>query len=417
MEAILQKIGANAKRATQALARLDSDKKNTAIRHVAEALIKNSDYIIKQNNLDINHAEDRKLPEAMIDRLLLNTKTIEGMASSLITIAEMEDPVGVTLDSWARPNGIKISRVSVPLGVIGIIYESRPNVTSDAGILCLKSGNAVILRGGSEAVHSNLAIHEVMIGALTKSNITEHAIQFIPTQDRLAVDFMLKDMTQYIDVIIPRGGKSLIASVSQNARVPVMGHLEGICHTYVHLDAELNMAASIVLNAKMRRTGICGATETVLLHRDILMSHGPTIIKALHDKGCEIRGDRAICGISEHVIPAQDSDWGQEFLSSIIAIRIVDSIDEAIQFITEYGSGHTECIISESKEAADQFFYGIDSAILTHNVSTQFADGGEFGLGAEIGIATGKIHARGPVGAAQLVSYKYILQGSGQIRP
>lgn len=417
LKKLIFKIGNDAKSAVQKLARIDSATKKRAIKAAAMTIKDATSEIISANLLDLENAKQKGLSESNIDRLMLNEERINSIVTSLETIADMDDPVGKTLDSWDRPNGMKISKVTVPLGVIGIIYESRPNVTADAGILCLKSGNAVILRGGSEAVHSNQAILIAMMKGLVTSGIPEKAIQLIPTQDRSAVEMMLKDMVSFIDVIIPRGGKSLIASVQENAKVPVMGHLEGICHTYVHSDAELEMSVSIILNAKMRRTGICGATETVLIHQDVIASHAPAITRSLMEAGCEVRADKKIAPYADGCQIASESDWGKEFLSPIIAIKSVDSIEEAVDHICQFGSGHTECIISSSKECAEVFFNNIDSAILMHNVSTQFADGGEFGLGAEIGIATGKIHARGPVGAAQLVSYKYQVSGSGQIRP
>jgi glutamate-5-semialdehyde dehydrogenase len=321
------------------------------------------------------------------------------------------------LAEWQRPNGLRIQRVRVPLGVIGIIYESRPNVTADAAALCVKSGNAVILRGGSEAVRSNTAIHRCLARALAAHGLPEDAVQLVPTQDREAVGIMLRDMAQFIDVIVPRGGKNLVARVQQDARVPVMAHLEGICHTYVHAAAELAMARRVVLNAKMRRTGICGATETVLIDRACAPTHLQPIVRDLLDAGCEVRGDAAVQAADSRVRPAAESDWGKEFLDAIVAVRVVENIDAALAHIRRFGSAHTEAIITADPAAAERFLTELDSAILLHNASTQFADGGEFGMGAEIGIATGKIHARGPVGAAELTSYKYLVRGTGQIRP
>jgi len=413
---LITDISRQAAKAAHTLALLDTETKNKVLVEMAAALREQKAFIIKENESDLSAARDNNLAASMIDRLTLNDERIEAMAEGIEVIVSLDDPVGQLRDITERPNGIKIRKMRVPLGVVCMIYEARPNVTADAGALCFKSGNVVILRGGSEAVNSNLAIHDVMVTALSDSGIAPHAIQFIPTQDRAAVDFMLRDMGEFIDVVIPRGGKSLIASVQENARIPVMGHLEGICHTYVHSDAELEMAASVILNAKMRRTGICGATETVLIHKSVLSSHAPLIIRLLQEEGCEIRGDEHIANVAQNIIPAKISDWGKEFLSPIVAMRVVESLEEAMEHIIVNGSGHTECIVSSSKEVAQQFFSGLDSAILMHNISTQFADGGEFGLGAEIGIATGKIHARGPVGAAQLVSYKYLLEGNGQVR-
>jgi glutamate-5-semialdehyde dehydrogenase len=318
---------------------------------------------------------------------------------------------------WKRPNGLAISRVRVPLGVIGIIYESRPNVTADAAALCLKSGNAAILRGGSESARSSAAIHACLRRALVQHGLPETAIQMVPTQDREAVGIMLRDMAAYIDVIVPRGGKGLVARVQQDARVPVMAHLEGICHTYVHAGADLAMARKIVVNAKLRRTGVCGATETVLIDRACAATHLAPIVTDLLGKGCEVRGDVPTQGADKRVKAAVDSDWGQEFLDAIVAIRVVDGLDEALAHIRRYGSAHTDAIITGDAAAAERFLNELDSAIVLHNASTQFADGGEFGMGAEIGIATGKIHARGPVGAAELTSYKYVVRGTGQIRP
>ena len=365
----------------------------------------------------IKNAEKNKLSEAMIDRLVLNHERIEAIALSLKKISDFNDPIGKIINEIERPNGLVIQRVKVPLGVIGIIYESRPNVTADAGGLCLKSGNAVILRGGTEAVNSNRILHSCLIEGLEKAGLPSASIQMIPTQDREAVGFLLRDMTEYIDIIIPRGGKNLIARIQEDARVPVIGHLEGICHTYVHKNADLNMAIEIILNAKMRRTGICGATETVLIDRVIANEFLPPILDILINAGCEIKGSKEVVSLDSRANKAKDSDWGKEFLDAVVAIRLVDGIEEALEYIRKYGSGHTEAIISSNQAAADKFLTELDSSIVMHNTSTQFADGGEFGMGAEIGIATGRIHARGPVGSEQLTSYKYIVRGDGQIRP
>jgi glutamate-5-semialdehyde dehydrogenase len=350
----------------------------------------------------------------MLDRLALDAKRIEAMAAGIESIVALPDPVGRVIAEWERPNGLKIQRVKVPLGVIGIIYESRPNVTADAGALCLKSGNAVILRGGSESAASSKAILACLVAGLKAAGLPEAAIQMVPTQDREAVGILLGEMSSFVDVIVPRGGKSLIARVQQDARVPVMGHLEGICHTYVHAAADLEKARRIVLNAKMRRTGICGATETLLVDRACAATHLPAIAADLAKAGCELRVD----GFNvDGAKAAKPDDFGHEFLDAILAIKVVDGIDAALDHIRRFGSGHTEAIVTEDKAAAERFLNELDSAILLHNASTQFADGGEFGMGAEIGIATGRIHARGPVGAEELTSYKYVVRGDGQTRP
>jgi glutamate-5-semialdehyde dehydrogenase len=339
------------------------------------------------------------------------------MACGLETVSELPDPLGQTLAEWERPNGLKIQRVSVPLGVIGIIYESRPNVTADAAGLCLKSGNAVILRGGSESFKSSQAIYRCLVAGLSAAGIDEAAVQMVPTTDREAVGYLLSSMAQYLDVVVPRGGKSLIKRVQDEARIPVIGHLEGICHVYLHESANLEMAKDIVVNAKMRRTGICGAAETVLVDRAAAERLLPDVIVALSDAGCEIRGDEGVQKLGTKVVAATEEDWSTEYLDAIISVRVVDGIRQAMEHIRHYGSGHTESIVTDDDEAVTRFFADVDSAILLHNASTQFADGGEFGMGAEIGIATGRIHARGPVGAEQLTSYKYIVRGSGQTRP
>ena len=406
-----------AKEASSILSRVSTNSKNQALRNSADIIISSKDKILKSNSLDIKNAEKNKLSEAMIDRLVLNHERIEAIASSLNKISDFDDPIGKIISETERPNGLVIQRVKVPLGVIGIIYESRPNVTADAGGLCLKSGNAVILRGGTEAVNSNKIIHSCLIDGLEKAGLPSASIQMIPTQDREAVGVLLRDMTQYVDIIIPRGGKNLIARIQEDARVPVIGHLEGICHTYVHKHADLNMAKDIILNAKMRRTGICGATETILIDSVIANDFLPPILDTLIRAGCEIKGSKEVVSIDNRANKAEDSDWGKEFLDAVVAIRLVDDIEEALDYIRKYGSGHTEAIISSNQDAADKFLAELDSSIVMHNTSTQFADGGEFGMGAEIGIATGRIHARGPVGSEQLTSYKYIVRGEGQIRP
>jgi|TARA_B100001250_G_scaffold207127_1_gene177820 glutamate-5-semialdehyde dehydrogenase len=417
MKKEILKIGRMAKEASSILSRVSTNSKNQALRNSADIIISSKDKILKSNSLDIKNAEKNKLSEAMIDRLVLNHERIEAIASSLNKISDFDDPIGKIISETERPNGLVIQRVKVPLGVIGIIYESRPNVTADAGGLCLKSGNAVILRGGTEAVNSNKIIHSCLIDGLEKAGLPSASIQMIPTQDREAVGVLLRDMTEYVDIIIPRGGKNLIARIQEDARVPVIGHLEGICHTYVHKHADLNMAKDIILNAKMRRTGICGATETILIDSVIANDFLPPILDTLIRAGCEIKGSKEVVSIDNRANKAEDSDWGKEFLDAVVAIRLVDDIEEALDYIRKYGSGHTEAIISSNQDAADKFLAELDSSIVMHNTSTQFADGGEFGMGAEIGIATGRIHARGPVGSEQLTSYKYIVRGEGQIRP
>ena len=391
--------------------------KRAALEAAAKELRASAKTVLRANADDVAEAKSAGLSSAMIDRLALNEKRIEATAAGLEVVAALEDPVGQTIASWERPNGLKISRVRVPLGVIGIIYESRPNVTADAAALCLKAGNAAILRGGSESARSSAAIHACLTRALVAHGLPEHAVQMLPTQDREAVGIMLRDMARYIDVIVPRGGKSLVARVQQDARVPVMSHLEGICHTYIHERADLAMARKVTLNAKMRRTGICGATETILVDRACAATHLQPVVVDLLEAGCEVRGDAATVACDPRVSAAQDSDWGKEFLDAIVAVRVIDGLDEALAHIRRYGSAHTDAIITSDPAAAERFLNELDSAIVMHNASTQFADGGEFGMGAEIGIATGKIHARGPVGAVELTSYKYQVRGSGQTRP
>jgi glutamate-5-semialdehyde dehydrogenase len=353
----------------------------------------------------------------LLDRLLLDAARIESMATGIEAIAALDDPIGTVMAEWDRPNGLKIQRVRVPLGVIGIIYESRPNVTADAGALCLKSGNAVILRGGSESFHSSAAIHACLETGLVDASLPRNAIQIVPTTSRDAVGALLSGLDGNVDVLVPRGGKSLIARVQEDARVPIIGHLEGLCHVYVHSSADINMAKDIVLNAKMRRTGICGAAETLLIDKNALATHLPAIADVLIDAGCELRGDEDICQRDPRIHAASEADWSTEYLDAVLSIRAVDGVEGAIGHIETYGSGHTESIVAADTNAVERFLQEVDSAILLHNASTQFADGGEFGMGAEIGIATGRIHARGPVGAEQLTSYKYVVRGTGQTRP
>jgi glutamate-5-semialdehyde dehydrogenase len=417
IESMMTAMGKAARIAASELALANADSRNKALQAAANAIRDDKATIVAANRVDMASAEKRGLSTALLDRLLLDDQRIEGMAAGLESIIELPDPIGRTLAEWKRPNGLTIQRVSVPLGVIGIIYESRPNVTSDAAGLCLKSGNAVILRGGSESFNSSRAIFACMQSGLRAAGIHEAAVQMIPTTDRAAVGFLLSSMSEYIDVVVPRGGKSLIQRVQQEARVPVIGHLEGICHVYLHESASTEMASAITLNAKMRRTGICGAAETLLVDRNAAERLLPKVCGDLVDAGCEIRGDETVVSLVAAAKPAVDDDWSAEYLDAIISVRVVDDIDAAMSHIRRFGSGHTESIVASDQHAAERFLQELDSAILLHNASTQFADGGEFGMGAEIGIATGRVHARGPVGAEQLTSYKYVVRGDGQVRP
>lgn len=413
----MNSMGAGARCAARALALTTNNQRNKALAAAADAIRRRQGEILAANTVDMREGEERGLSTAMLDRLMLDADRVEGMAAGIETVAGLHDPLGQVLADWERPNGLRIQRVSVPLGVIGIIYESRPNVTADAAALCLKSGNAAILRGGSESFHSSQAIYQCLREGLVSGGIDADAVQMVPTTDRAAVGYLLSSMGEWLDVVVPRGGKSLIKRVQEEARVPVIGHLEGICHVYLHETADTDMARDVVLNAKMRRTGICGAAETVLVDRAAAARLLPAISAVLIDAGCEIRGDDAVCDVVPEAQAATNEDWSTEYLDAIISIRVVDGIDQAITHIAEFGSGHTESIITNDTSAAEQFLNEVDSAILLHNASTQFADGGEFGMGAEIGIATGRVHARGPVGADQLTSYKYVVRGSGQTRP
>ena len=417
LESLMIDIGRSARDSSYGLAKISNDKRNKAIFFIAESIENNIKMLLEANARDIESANNRNLSSSLIDRLMLNEERIFSMASSMRVITEIPDPINQITEEWSRPNGLIIKRLSVPLGVIGIIYESRPNVTCDAAALCIKSGNTVILRGGSESFESNKAIHFCLKEGIKKAKLDESIVQLVPTRDRDAVGFMLSSMNNYIDVVVPRGGKNLVRRVQDEARIPVIGHLEGICHIYVHHSADFNITKKIILNAKMRRTGICGAAETILIDKKI----APQIVGKLADEleraGCEIKGDHEAQKYSNYIDEAIDDDWSTEYLDAIISMKIVDDIGEAIKHIAKYGSGHTDSIISSNQEAADKFIKEIDSAIVMHNTSTQFADGGEFGMGAEIGIATGKIHARGPVGANQLTSYKYAVFGNGQVRP
>jgi glutamate-5-semialdehyde dehydrogenase len=399
------------------LALASTKQKDAALAAAAKAVREGLSDILKANVQDMNAARERELTSAMLDRLQLDEKRVEGIARSIDEVQGLPDPVGTVASETVRPNGLRIQRVRVPLGVIGIIYESRPNVTADAGVLCLKSGNAVILRGGSESTHSSRAIHAALVKGLRVADLPEACIQIVPTPDRAAVGYMLAGMTDYIDVIVPRGGKSLIERVKREARVPVIGHLDGNCHVYVDHDSDVRMAISIALNAKLRRTGVCGAAETLLVDRACVGTHLQPVVRALLDAGCEVRGDETVQKADARVSKATEDDWYTEYLDSIIAARVVDGVDGAVAHITKYGSAHTESIVTENDATAERFLQHVDSAIVLHNASTQFADGGEFGMGAEIGISTDRFHARGPVGVAELTSYKYVVRGKGQIRP
>jgi len=414
---IMTVLGREAVGAAAALALASSETKNRALGAMAAALRARRAELLAANARDMDAARAKGTSGAMLDRLALDETRVEGMAAGAEAIAALPDPVGTTDSSWTRPNGLAISRVRVPLGVIGIIYESRPNVTCDAGALCLKSGNAAILRGGSESVHSSRAIHACLVEGLLAAGLPAACIQLVPTTDRAAVGYLLSSMTEFIDVVVPRGGKSLVARVQAEARVPVIGHLEGVCHVYVDRDADLAMARAIVKNAKLRRTGVCGAAETLLVDRACAGTHLAALVKDLLDAGCEVRGDVAAQRADGRVRAASEQDWYTEYLDSIIAARVVDGVDAAIEHIARYGSAHTDSIVTANAATAQRFLARVDSAIVLHNASTQFADGGEFGMGAEIGISTDRFHARGPVGVEQLTSYKYVVRGSGQIRP
>ena len=414
---LMAPIGRSAVAAAEVLGRSDSARKNAALEAAAAALRSRCEEILAANARDMKAGEAAGLTGAMLDRLLLDPARIEAMARGAEQIAALPDPVGTVIAEWERPNGLLIQRVRVPLGVIGIIYESRPNVTCDAGALCLKSGNAAILRGGSESHHSSTAIHACLVDGLRAADLPDACIQLVPTTDRAAVGYMLAGMTDSIDVIVPRGGKSLVARVQQEARVPVIGHLEGNCHVYVDRAADLGMARAIVLNAKLRRTGICGAAETLLVDEDCAATHLAPIVRDLLDAGCEVRGDAAVQAVDPRVRAATEDDWYTEYLDAVIAAKLVRGVDAAIGHIAKYGSAHTESIVTDDPVAAERFLARVDSAIVLHNASTQFADGGEFGMGAEIGISTDRFHARGPVGVEQLTSYKYVVRGHGQLRP
>jgi len=414
---LMTRMGKAAVAAASTLAVVATETKDAALARAAAAIRARRTEILEANARDMAAAREAQLGGPLLDRLQLDEKRVEAVARSIEEIVDLADPVGTVIAEWDRPNGLHIQRVRVPLGVIGIIYESRPNVTADAGSLCLKSGNAVILRGGSESRLSNAAIHACLVDGLSAVGLPAECIQLVPTTDRAAVGYMLAQMTEYVDVIVPRGGKSLVARVQKEARVPVIGHLEGNCHVYVDRDADLAMARAIALNAKLRRTGVCGAAETLLVDRACVSTHLGPIVKDLLEAGCEVRGDAAVQAADSRVVPATEDDWNTEYLDAIIAARIVDGVDGAIRHIEAHGSAHTESIVTANQSTADRFLQRVDSAIVVHNASTQFADGGEFGMGAEIGISTDRFHARGPVGVEQLTSYKYVVRGSGQVRP
>jgi len=415
--ALMDGMGRDAAAAASVLALASTATKNAALAKIAVSLRARAPELLAANAKDLEAARAKGLSGAMLDRLALDAARIESMARGVEEIAALADPIGATVAQWTRPNGLDIARVRVPLGVIGIIYESRPNVTCDAGSLCLKSGNAAILRGGSESVHSSRAIHACLVDGLIAAGLPAASIQLVPTTDRAAVGYLLSSMTDYIDVVVPRGGKSLVARVQQEARVPVIGHLEGVCHVFVDRDSDLAMARAIVKNAKLRRTGVCGSAETVLVDAACAATHLAPVIMDLLDAGCEVRGDAIVQKVDARVKAATEQDWYTEYLDAIIAARVVDGVDAAIEHIGKYGSAHTDSIVTANAGTAQRFLERVDSAIVLHNASTQFADGGEFGMGAEIGISTDRFHARGPVGVEQLTSYKYVVRGTGQVRP
>ena len=415
--ALMAQIGRKARAAARPLALASAERKHAALIAMAHAIHDGASAILDANAIDLANAEEAGLPAAMIDRLKLTRDRIRGIEDGIRAIAELKDPVGEIIAEWDRPNGLHIERVRTPLGVVGVIYESRPNVTADAGALCLKAGNAVILRGGSDSLNSSSAIHACLVAGLHAAGLPGEAIQLVPTADRAAVGEMLKGLDGNLDVIVPRGGRSLVERVQNEARVPVFAHLEGICHLYIDRSAGPDMAVKIAVNAKMRRTGICGAAETLLVDRAAAPVLLAPILDALKNAGCEIRGSDEVCAAFPAAVPAKEEDWRTEYLDAIISVALVDGVGGAIEHIERYSSHHTEAIVAEDAAAVERFFNEIDSAILMHNASTQFADGGEFGMGAEIGIATGRMHARGPVGVEQLTSFKYRVRGSGQVRP
>ncbi|MAR64195.1 MAG: glutamate-5-semialdehyde dehydrogenase [Rickettsiales bacterium] len=410
------KICQKAKAASRQVSLLDSKLKNEILKDASKNLLKNMDVIIEENKKDVQ-SNKSKLTPSTLDRLILDKKRIISMCEGLVEISKLSDPVGIIMKKWSRPNGLKIQKVTIPLGVLGVIYESRPNVSADAAALSLKSGNTLILRGGSESFNSSLKITELIKQTYKRFNLPEGALQYIPTKDRSAVGHLLK-MDDYVDVLIPRGGRSLIERVLKDSKIHVIRHLDGICHTYIHKSAQRKIASDVTVNAKMRRPGICGATETILIDKDILQSHLPQIISSLEKYGCLIKGDKDVLKISDSVKKALEKDWSTEYLDKIVSIKTINrGVEEAVEHINKYGSGHTDAILAENNRAVSYFLDNVDSGIVMHNTSTQFADGGEFGMGAEIGISTSKVHARGPVGVAQLTSFKYKVSGTGQIRP
>ena len=417
LEETMNAMGAQAAIAARELGRATTEQKNNALIAAAQNLRAQTEELLTANRLDMDIAKEAGLNNARLDRIALDAGRVEGIAKALEDVAALPDPVGDVMARWDRPNGLDISRVRVPLGVIGVIYESRPNVTADAAALCLKSGNAVILRGSSEIQNSAKAVAACFDAALEGVGLPKTCVQLVPTPDREAVGMMLAGLEGTIDVIVPRGGKSLVERVQNDARVPVFSHLDGICHTYIHASADIEMAKDITLNAKLRRTGICGATETLLIDRQCADTHLKPLIEALLDEGCEVRGDEDVANVDKRVVPATAQDWDTEYLDSIISVKLIEGVEDAISHIASHGSGHTEAIIAEDASAAEAYLNCVDSAIVMHNASTQFADGGEFGMGAEIGIATGRFHARGPVGLEQLTTFKYQVRGSGQTRP
>jgi glutamate-5-semialdehyde dehydrogenase len=417
IDVLMNDIGRKAKAAARPLGFAPTDAKNKALNAMADAIMANKAHILSENAKDLKDVEGTDMLASFIDRLTLNEKRVTEMAEGIRAIAALPDPVGEVIAAWDRPNGLKIERVRTPLGVIGVIFESRPNVTADAGALCLKAGNAVILRCGSDSRRSSAAIHACMVEGLKAAGLPEHAIQLVPVTDRAAVGAMLRGLDGSIDVIVPRGGKSLVARVQSEARVPVFAHLEGLCHIYVDASADLEMAKNIIVNAKMRRTGVCGAAETLLIDGAAIGTHLTPLIEVLVEAGCEVRGSATVLKVVPGLKPATEEDWSTEYLDAVISVAVVDGISGAIDHIQKYSSNHTEAVLAENPEVVERFFTEIDSAILLHNASTQFADGGEFGMGAEIGIATGKMHARGPVGVEQLTSFKYRVRGHGQTRP
>jgi glutamate-5-semialdehyde dehydrogenase len=410
-------LGRRARGAARALALSPAAQRDRALGAMAQAMRDNEAAILGANAADVAEAKSNGTTAAFLDRLALDSKRVAAMADGIAIVRDLADPVGAVMESWIRPNGMTIERVRVPLGVIGVIYESRPNVTADAAVLCLKAGNAAILRGGSESFRSSRAIHAALVTGLRAAGLTEDGIQLVPTRDRAAVGMMLEGLDGNIDVIVPRGGKGLVARVQAEARVPVFAHLEGVVHVYIDKAADLDMAKSIVLNAKMRRTGVCGAAETLLVDRAAAPTMLQPLLAMLLDAGCEVRGDADVQQADRRAKPASEEDWPAEYLDSIIAAKVVDGVDAAIAHIERYGSHHTDAIVTADEIAAHKFLTEVDSAIVLHNASTQFADGGEFGFGAEIGIATGRMHARGPVGVEQLTTFKYRIRGTGQIRP